>query len=103
MLLRRRPEEGLLGGMMEVPCSGWSTARAAGIESAPLKACWQRLEAPVEHTFTHFRLVLAVYRSRISAARSIKLRGDARWVARADLDREALPALMRKVIAAGGW
>ncbi len=103
LLLRRRPERGLLGGMMEVPGSVWSTSRASSVKSAPIRARWQRLTAPVEHTFTHFRLVLAVYRTRISASRSVNLDGDARWVAPADLGREALPALMRKVIAAGAW
>ena len=101
VFLRRRPAAGLLGGMMEVPSSPWPAARPCGVKSAPLRASWRRLRAPIEHKFTHFRLVLAVYRTQVSARRSLGAAGDARWVARADLAREALPSLMRKVLAAG--
>jgi A/G-specific adenine glycosylase len=101
VLLRRRPENGLLGGMMEVPTSGWSRSRRQGAKAAPFPADWQRLPASVEHTFTHFRLVLSLYRSRIAAGRTVPLPKRARWVAPADLDHEALPSLMRKILAAG--
>jgi A/G-specific adenine glycosylase len=99
VLLRRRPERGLLGGMMEVPFSAWSPSRYARLDAAPLRARWRRV-SPVEHTFTHFHLVLTVYHTRLRANRSPVLQEGMRWVARAELDREALPSLMRKLLAA---
>jgi len=61
--LVRRPDKGLLGGMMALPTSDWrdrpwslSEMRAC----APAKADWH-LAGSVEHVFTHFSLTLDVY------------------------------------------
>ena len=59
ILLRRRIESGLLGGMTEVPTTGW-TARIDGettTEAAPFAADWQACGS-VTHVFTHFELRL---------------------------------------------
>ena len=50
ILLRRRPEEGLLGGMMEVPSTDWREAQWAEAEAhaqAPLAAEWRALDGLV--------------------------------------------------------
>ncbi|MBN8998291.1 MAG: A/G-specific adenine glycosylase, partial [Rhizobiales bacterium] len=67
VLLRRRPERGLLGGMTEVPGSEWSTEyRAdAGHPHAPLAAGWRAAAVPVTHVFTHFALTLDVFSARL--------------------------------------
>ncbi len=57
-LLERRPEKGLLGGMLGWPGSDWSDAPQP---APPLTADWQPLGAEVRHTFTHFHLHLAVH------------------------------------------
>lgn len=99
VLLRRRPEKGLLGGMAEVPNEGWAAAKGEiEVEGPPLRADWVRLPAPVTHTFTHFHLVLDVYRARVGS--KIAAPADAWWSPPAKLDREALPTVMRKVVAA---
>jgi A/G-specific adenine glycosylase len=101
VLLRRRPPKGLLGGMLEVPSTEWSAgaahcpAPAAG--DAPVPAEWHRAGGTVSHTFTHFHLELEVYLARDVAAGGIP-HGCA-WYARAVLREEALPSLMRKVLA----
>nr|WP_306884926.1 A/G-specific adenine glycosylase [Amorphus orientalis] len=98
VLLRRRAEKGLLGGMAEVPNEGWATKSGGEeAEGPPLRADWVRLPAPVRHTFTHFHLVLDVYRARVG--REIAAPADAWWSAPDRLDGEALPAVMRKVVA----
>ncbi len=56
-LLERRPERGLLGGMLGWPGSDWNEAPVA---APPLAADWQLLPAEARHTFTHFHLRLAV-------------------------------------------
>jgi A/G-specific adenine glycosylase len=53
----------------------------------------------VSHVFTHFPLELVVYTAQ-AASRSRAPHG-MRWVKRATLQDEALPNLMRKVIAHG--
>lgn len=99
VLLRTRPPEGLLGGMAEPPGSAWSSdyALAHAILDAPLEARWQRLPGIVRHVFTHFPLELTVFHARVPA--TIDTPEGMRWTARADLAGEALPTLMRKVLA----
>ncbi len=63
VLLRRRDEKGLLGGMMEVPSSDWreqAWSRPEAQSNAPLKSKWNSIPGTVEHTFTHFHLKLTV-------------------------------------------
>ena len=99
VLLRRRPDKGLLGGMMEIPSTDWgSTPPRNAEQAAPLSADWVKVPGRVEHTFTHFHLELSVLRATaISSA--FRDNGDYRWVARCDLGGEALPTVMRKVVA----
>jgi A/G-specific adenine glycosylase len=104
LLVRTRPEKGLLGGMTEVPGSDWRAAQAdeAALEQAPKLAGlsrWHRRLGVVTHVFTHFPLELVVYTAEVAArTRAPK---DMRWVPIATLDGEALPNVMRKVIAHG--
>ena len=67
VLLRRRPENGLLGGMTEIPSTPWRSepwTLAEAIEIAPAAADWVPLPGTVRHGFTHFRLELAVVAGR---------------------------------------
>lgn len=99
VLLRRRPEKGLLGGMMEVPSTQWGEVSQQPQDSAPLEAQWRALPGRVEHTFTHFHLELEVWRADKILDGVLRDDGDYRWTAREDLRGEALPTLMRKVVA----
>ena len=90
--------------MTEVPGSEWLAAQddKAALKQAPtLKGVtrWHRKTGVVTHVFTHFPLELAVYTARAAAgARAPK---GMRWVPIATLADEALPNVMRKVIAHG--
>ena len=104
LLVRTRPEKGLLGGMTEVPGSDWLVAPndQAALKQAPcLKgiARWHRKAGVVTHVFTHFPLELVVYTAK-APARTRPPAG-MRWVPIATLADEAFPNLMRKVIAHG--
>jgi A/G-specific adenine glycosylase len=97
ILLRRRPEKGLLGGMMEVPCTEWTAS--AGEPDAAVPAPWTQGQT-VRHTFTHFHLEM-----RVLAAGHGKVRREAQsfggeWVRVDHLPAAALPTVMRKTIAA---
>ncbi len=102
VLLRDRPPRGLLGGMAEAPGTEWSADFDAGhaVAAAPLDAPWRLLAGSVRHVFTHFPLELTVYRAEVPA--STPAPPGSRWQARARLDGEALPTVMRKVLAHAG-
>jgi A/G-specific adenine glycosylase len=99
LLTRTRPEKGLLGGMTEVPTSEWTRDfnEEVALDYAPLKGAWRRAPGVVTHTFTHFPLELIVYRADLPATR--KPPAGMRWTALAGLAGEALPNVMRKVVA----
>ena len=101
VLLRSRPEKGLLGGMSEVPGSAWSHDFdvVQALRRAPRfkGAKWRRLAGTVRHVFTHFPLELTVFTAQV--ARASPAPKSARWVKIDDLRGEALPNVMRKVLA----
>jgi len=96
VLLRRRPENGLLGGLFEVPSTEWRAAPWSIDEAkdmAPARASWRPLDGVVRHSFTHFELELSllVGNTRGDA-------GDGVWCAIDRLSDYALPTLMKKVV-----
>ena len=94
MLLRRRPEKGLLGGMMEVPSTPWTEAKPRKPERhAPLTANWTKLQGKIEHTFTHFHLILTVQTATLPTGTN-PLRGE--WHPKTTFRPADLPTLMRK-------
>jgi A/G-specific adenine glycosylase len=109
VLVRTRPARGLLGGMTEVPTTAWSKDfhEKSALGTAPRFSLlarrgkneihWRRRPGVVRHVFTHFPLELAIYLAEVpSHAPAPK---GARWIAIADVGSEALPSLMRKVVA----
>lgn len=98
ILLRRRPDHGLLGGMSEVPTSDWTSLidDLTATDKAPFRAKWTRLPNKVIHVFTHFRLELSVYRIDASATR--RAPSGMWWSSAAAVAGEALPSVMKKAI-----
>ena len=66
VLLVRRPDKGLLGGMRALPTGPWVDA-APGFEDAPAQADWRMLDAGVTHGFTHFDLDLSLAIAKVEA------------------------------------
>ncbi len=100
LLLRRRAEKGLLGGMMEVPSTPWreeAWQAAEILDHAPLPTDWQSLPGTVVHVFTHFRLELTVH----MGVGVRKTKSDEIWQAPEDLGDLALPTVMKKVLHHG--
>jgi A/G-specific adenine glycosylase len=97
ILLRRRPPNGLLGGMSEPPGSPWTTARPAAAEP-PLDADWRAAATPVAHGFTHFELRLSILKTEVDA--DVPAPDGHWWAAAGTLSREALPNVMKKAIEA---
>jgi A/G-specific adenine glycosylase len=96
VLLVRRPERGLLGGMMQPPLGPWDEAfpsTAEALDQAPFRAGWRKQTGIVRHGFTHFELEIEVY--------SVDLRrrpsAEGIWVR--DPSAAALPTGMRQILA----
>jgi A/G-specific adenine glycosylase len=101
ILVRSRPEKGLLGAMTELPGSPW---RAEWPDQqpaafAPLPGRCRRARADVEHVFTHFSLRLEIF--ACVAPKRARPPAGCRWTPENTLADEALPSLMRKAIEAG--
>nr|WP_314437453.1 A/G-specific adenine glycosylase [uncultured Brevundimonas sp.] len=86
--LERRPEKGLLGGMMGLPTSAWAVGAA---EAAPPVAADWREAGAVEHVFTHFSLTLSVRTARVDGG------GGYEWMGR-EAARAALPTVFAKAL-----
>jgi A/G-specific adenine glycosylase len=96
-LLRRRPERGLLGGMLEIPGTPlreapWS--RTEALDHAPLpRLDWRDCEGEARHGFTHFELRMRLMTGRAEVAAPAA----AAWMTPAAA-RAALPTAMRRLL-----
>ncbi len=99
VLLRKRPLKGLLGGMTEVPGTEWASGFeiSGSLIHAPLGVAWKKLPGRVRHIFTHFPLELTVYSATVP--KGTPAPKGMRFVALNKLDSEALPTVMRKIVA----
>ncbi len=69
VLLVKRPEKGLLGGMMQPPLGPWTEdfpSKAEAMKQAPFQAKWKKRLDIVRHGFTHFELEIEVYEADVS-------------------------------------
>ena len=89
--LVRRPQKGLLGGMLALPTGEWAKA---ALPAPPLQADW-RLAGEIEHLFTHFALTLQVMRAEVSSDFD-----GAIWTRRAEAG-DGLPSVFLKALRAG--
>ncbi len=102
ILLRKRDEKGMLGGMMEVPTTPWLDQRP-GVNvvksHAPVETDeWEELEGFVKHTFSHFHFHIFVNRVQYLKQPD---HHQGEWVLIEDLHGKALPTVMKKVISFG--
>jgi A/G-specific adenine glycosylase len=95
--LQRRPDEGLLGGLLLPPSTPWREAswkRAEAMTYAPKGVTW-RHAGRVRHVFTHFALEVEIYRGLAGTF----LPNDGLWAAPEDFKGLALSTLARKILA----
>jgi A/G-specific adenine glycosylase len=96
--LVRRPENGLLGGMLQPPLGQWGAAfpaRTVALEEAPFIGNWLKKPGLVRHGFTHFELEMEVYVANFSR----RPNGEGMWLRAPELRSAALPTVMRKALA----
>jgi A/G-specific adenine glycosylase len=90
VLLVRRPDKGLLGGMRALPSNGW-TATDPALSGAPIAASWRDL-GTVPHVFTHFSLDLRVV-GTTAAGDTVP---DGQWWPIAEIGNAGLPTLFAR-------
>ncbi|WP_345890105.1 A/G-specific adenine glycosylase [Sphingomonas beigongshangi] len=95
VLVVRRPDKGLLGGMRALPTGPWQD-RPPGLADAPADAAWQMRNTVVDHGFTHFDLQLALAVASADAHHA----ADGEWWPIADLGAAGLPTVFAKAAAA---
>ena len=101
--LQKRPESGLLARMMEVPSTPWQEEEtedkeAGGVILPFSSLTWQPCPQKVKHTFTHFHLVITVWRAVAPHSFPLPAGG---WYLPETLQDQALPTLMKKIIEEG--
>ncbi|KQN93776.1 A/G-specific adenine glycosylase [Sphingomonas sp. Leaf231] len=90
VLLMRRPDKGLLGGMRALPTGPWADVPPL-LTGAPAAVDWRFLDEQVAHGFTHFTIDL-----RIAVARTHVASNDGEWWPLARLDDAGLPTVFAK-------
>ncbi|PHR60600.1 MAG: A/G-specific adenine glycosylase [Robiginitomaculum sp.] len=97
ILLQKRPEKGLLGGMSQVPGTPWNDRIWTVAEAhafAPCAGDWQKM-GEIRHVFTHFSLNVQVMHLQVGD----RLNPSDGWWAQIDrLGQAALPSLYKKVL-----
>ena len=97
ILLERRADDGLLGGMMGFVGTAWGDKPAAPLEAAPQHRNWEKLEGEVRHIFTHFDLRLTIYAAE-TADKNVGDKTALIWAPLADIENYALPTVFKKVL-----
>ncbi|WP_282158867.1 A/G-specific adenine glycosylase [Shimia thalassica] len=92
LLLERRPDKGLLGGMLGWPGSEW-VENEAPKHQAPIRAEWKTLNGEARHTFTHFHLRLTVKTALVPMEREPVV---GHFLPLEDFSPTDIPTVMRK-------
>jgi A/G-specific adenine glycosylase len=106
LLIQRRKEDGLLGGLWEFPGGKRlpgeqleETCRRELYEELGVQAEVQRRLTTIRHAYTHFRVTLYAFLCRLLEGEPISREGlPLRWVAVEELDQYAFPRANRKLI-----
>jgi A/G-specific adenine glycosylase len=106
LLIQRRPDEGLLGGLWEFP--GGKQEDGESMEAACAREVKEELGVDVaveepfytlSHAYSHFKITLHAFRCRIEAGTPESREGQPfRWIGLDELDDYAFPRANRRLI-----
>ncbi len=106
ILITRRKEEGLLGGLWEFPGGKIGTGETAAdacvreiTEEVNLAVSVTEHLARVKHAYSHFRIIMDVYLCKFREG-AVELNGpvDFRWISLLEIDRYPYPAATHKIL-----
>jgi A/G-specific adenine glycosylase len=92
ILLERRPDTALLGGMLRWPGGGWAEIDVQ--QEPPFDAKWVTLPEQARHTFTHFHLKLRI---QVAQVPNDIVQSSGHFVDAESFNVNDLPTVMRKV------
>lgn len=97
--IHKKQGAGLYAGMYQLPTTDWADRKGLGLLPfvGPVKT--KALGLEVRHSFTHFDLVLEVWRGTTKVKTPVP---DAIWIAREEAEKYALPSLMTRVLRGVG-
>lgn len=99
ILFRRRPDHGLLGGLIELPSTTWAaTAPPDAAAEAPAAVTWRRLPGAVRHVFTHLSLEVELWTGEVARPDAVTV-AEPIWCRPGSVRSLALPTLTRKLLA----
>ena len=99
VMLERRPDKGLLGGMPGLPHADWVEQDAENAFNTskidkPFKADWSLTDGLAKHTFTHFHLETRV----LSTILPERPHSNNIWVKKQDVLDYGLPTVFKKMV-----
>ena len=101
VLFRRRPDTGLLPGMIELPSTPWlpepSQAMHAVATAAPEGVAWAAIAGEVRYRFTHIDLVCRLLRGRTANSAAGEI-----WAPPARFAELALPTMTKRLLQHAG-
>ena len=93
MLFERRPDKGLLGGMLGLPGTDWKEKLNGDVfASAPASTNWKKTGVAT-HSFTHFHLTLDVYAG--AAPKGFRKGSGQQWIRP---EEARIPTVMKKAV-----
>jgi A/G-specific adenine glycosylase len=108
VLIDRRPQSGLLGGLWEFP--GGKVEQGETVQDCIAREIQEELGMTIEvlehlitvhHAYTHFKVILTVHHCRHLSGEPQPIECDAvQWVTLTDLDQYPFPAANHRIIAA---
>jgi len=105
IFMRKRPQDHMLGGMMEIPTTPWELEIGKGddaLKYAPFITQWSPLDGIVKHTFSHFHFEIRILTATVSRETNVRepLGHPAEGVWVSDPKSVALPTVMKKILHA---
>ncbi len=102
-LVFKRPLEGMLGGLWEFPARTVSSEQSPESAAAALLCEFGGSGEPdfaggIDHAYSHFRLVLRLYRCNLEKSHRVEEEGERRWLTTEELEQWPLHGAHKKVL-----
>ena len=96
ILIRKRPDRGMLASMLEVPNDKWVKNKKDLVRDKIIFSINNKIESKgcIEYSFSHFDLETEVFISKVKT----NLFSDYKWIKKNKIKNSGLPTVMKKII-----